>query len=125
LTPIVALSTADAEFIAANFCACEIMFLRGLLRTLGFKQETPTCLYEDNMAAITLATEPAVRPRTKHLDVRFMYLVERVLTGDIQLVHCPGVSMVADLLTKPLGPIKFWTFAERICTNDGAFMNPR
>ena len=56
LTPIVALSTADAEFISANFCACEIMFLRGLLRTLGFEQIAPTCLYEYNMAAITLAT---------------------------------------------------------------------
>jgi hypothetical protein len=123
LTPIVALSTADAEFIAANFCACEIMFLRHLLKALGFKQDNPTCLYEDNMAAITLATEPALRPRTKHLDVRFMYLMERVLSQDIQMVHCPGAVMIADIMTKPLGPTKFWSFAERICTNRGDIMN--
>eukprot|EP00961_Rhodomonas_salina_P062758 842546-Rhodomonas_salina.1 len=60
-----------------DFAVCEIMFLRQFLAALGFPQEDPTCLYEDNAAAIYLATEPGLRPRTKHIDVRFMYLVER------------------------------------------------
>eukprot|EP00961_Rhodomonas_salina_P032442 437618-Rhodomonas_salina.1 len=61
------------------------------------------CLYEDNEAAIFLASDPGLRPRTKHIDVQFMYLIERVKTGELQLVKCPGTNMVADILTKPLG----------------------
>eukprot|EP00961_Rhodomonas_salina_P292586 3933059-Rhodomonas_salina.1 len=122
LSPVIALSTADAEFIAACFAACEIMFLHQFLAALGFPQTDPTCLYEDNAAAIYLATEPGLSPRTKHIDVRFMYLVERVKARDLQLIKCPGTEMTADLLTKPLGTIKFGTHASNMCTNHGEYM---
>ena len=52
MRPIVALSTADAEFVAANYAACEIMFLRQFMEVMGFGQDKPTCLFVDNSAAV-------------------------------------------------------------------------
>ena len=52
LQAIVALSTADAEFVAANYAACEIMFLRQFMEVMGFGQDKPTCLFVDNSAAV-------------------------------------------------------------------------
>ena len=122
LTPLVCISTADAELVSACFCACEIMFLRNFLDALGFTQDTPTCLYEDNEACIAIATKPANRPRTKHINVRFMYLLERIQKGDIMMAHCPGERMTADGFTKPLGFIKYELHGrEYMCTPNGYF----
>eukprot|EP00961_Rhodomonas_salina_P158470 2133033-Rhodomonas_salina.1 len=66
--PIVALSTAEAEYIAACYAAQEIVALRTLLDSLGFRQQNPTCCYEDNQACILLAGEPVFRERSKHID---------------------------------------------------------
>jgi hypothetical protein len=119
LQPTIALSTSDAEFIAANFAACEIMFLRQFMKELGFEQKEPTCLYVDNAAAVYLANEPGLRPRTKHLDVKYMYLVEKTIEGAMQVVHVSGKTNLADIMTKPLGPTKFSQFSSRINTVKG------
>mmetsp|Transcript_28739 Transcript_28739/g.67115 ORF Transcript_28739/g.67115 Transcript_28739/m.67115 type:complete len:206 (-) Transcript_28739:135-752(-) len=106
LQPSVALSTCEAEYMAASKAGTEVVWLRRLLAGLGFPQLLPTVLYEDNQAAIQLAANPVHKDRTKHIDMRRYALREFAADGVLQLVSCPTQDMAADALTKALpGPV--------------------
>ena len=90
--------------------------IRTLMARLGFPQDSPTCVYEDNAACILLSGEPVFRERSKHIDVRYHYLREQVRGNVLQLIACSTINMVADVLTKPLGFVKFMKF-------EGVMMN--
>ena len=100
---IVALSTSEAEYVALSFATQEIVWLRKLLITdLKSTSQKPTVLMEDNQGAISIAKNPVVHARTKHIDIRYHYIREAVQNGTINLCFCPSENMIADLLTKPL-----------------------
>ena len=104
---IVAISTMEAEYIAASFASQLTMFIRGVLKDLGFDLKGPTTLFEDNKACIDLANNPETSQRSKHIDVRFHYIRDHVRNQNIILESCPTSDMKADLLTKPLERITF------------------
>jgi hypothetical protein len=86
--PIVALSSTEAEYIALCSAAQEAMFLKSLLVDLGFlnKNEAVT-LYSDNQGAISIAKNNVTNNRTKHIDIKFHYIREKVLSNDIKLEY--------------------------------------
>ena len=63
----------------------------------------PTTIFTDNQAAITIGSDRATKPRTKHIRTRHHFVRELIADDTIVLKHCPGTSMVADALTKALG----------------------
>jgi len=97
--PTVALSSAEAEYIAATEAAKEGMWLRVLLSELGFPQDT-TQLYEDNQACILLSKNPQLHSRTKHILPKYHYIREKVSSGDFNLVYTPTKEQPADIFTK-------------------------
>lgn len=100
--PVVTLSTTEAEFIAAAYCACQCVWMRRILEVLGVMQPGCTTIWCDNSSTIKLSKNPVMHGRSKHIDVRFHFL--RDLTKDevVKLVHCGSNDQVADILTKPL-----------------------
>lgn len=102
----VALSTAEAEYVALSQAAQECTWLTRLLSDLGM-DVTPTVILEDNQGAIAIAKNPVDHSRTKHIDIRYHYIRECVQNGQIQLQYCPTDDMRADILTKPLPKQKF------------------
>ena len=100
--PVVSLSTTEAEFIAAAACACQAVWLRRILETLGHTQSNSTTVYYDNNSAIKLAKNPVMHGRSKHIDVHFHFLRELTKDGTVQLVHCNTQEQVVDVMTKPL-----------------------
>ena len=50
----------------------------------------------------------------KHLDLRFYWLGDVVNSGSISVLHCPTAEMPADLLTKPLVPVKVAAFRDML-----------
>lgn len=98
----VALSTCEAEFMAASKASTEALWLRRILAGLGCVQRTCTPLYEDNRAALLLADNPVHKERTKHIDMHLHSLRERVANGVVKLIQCPTHDMTADALTKAL-----------------------
>ena len=85
--PTVALSSMDAVYRGAAMAACEIAWLRKLLQSLGCKVEKPVTLYCDNMSSIQLANNPLFHARTKHIEVHYHYVREKVLAHKIDLVY--------------------------------------
>eukprot|EP00253_Pinus_taeda_P008063 PITA_08063 len=99
---IVALSTAEAEYVAATAAACQAVWMRRMLRSLGQEKAKATVIFCDNSSAIALPKNSVFHKRTKHIDTRFHYIRELVSNGEIVLEHCRTQEQVADILTKPL-----------------------
>jgi len=100
---ITALSSTEAELIAAVTAAKTAKFLRSILHELGFTQHEPTPIYEDNQPTIDIVNSQKPTERTRHIDIRFFAIQEWMQKGDIRMFHIPGVINPADDLTKPLG----------------------
>ena len=75
---VIALSSTEAEYISLCAGAQEATWLRRLLCSVGFKQETPTTMYEDNQGTIQLTKNPKSDSRTKHIDIRYHFIREAV-----------------------------------------------
>jgi len=95
----VAASTAEAEYMAEASAAKEAIWLRKLLSSLGKPTGTIKIL-ADNQAAIKLASNPATSARSKHIDVQYHFVRERVASQEIVFEYVPTAYMVADALTK-------------------------
>lgn len=102
LQDTVALSTTEAEYIGLCNAIKEGMWLRQLYRDIGYDMGAPTVVCGDNQASIALIRLPGVRQRTKHIDVRYHYVRERVEEGDIIVTYISTVDNVADICTKAL-----------------------
>ena len=100
--PTVALSTTEAEYMAASHCTREAIWLRQLMADVRCKQVGGTLVMCDNQGAIALAKNPVHHARTKHIDVQHHFVREKVERGLIRLEYCPTEDMVADVLTKAL-----------------------
>ena len=108
--PIIALSSTEAEYIAANLAVQEAIWLRSLLNDFGFVQEQPTNINEDNQGVIALCKNPKFHSRTKHIDIKYHFIREKIKDSEITLKYCSTQEIIADALTKPLGKIKFHRF---------------
>lgn len=102
LQPTVALSSAEAEYMAACAAVQEAVHLRLLMSDLGFEQKEPTVIYEDNQGCIALSDNPIHHRRTKHIDIKYHFIRERVASKEIELKYVPTEYQLADLLTKGL-----------------------
>jgi hypothetical protein len=105
LQPSVALSTCEAELMAACAATQEAVHLRQLLKDLTFVQSDPTRLKVDNQGTIALAENGMMNKRSKHIDVRFHFIQERIASEEIKLEYVPSKEQLADLLTKPKNKI--------------------
>eukprot|EP00965_Chrysotila_dentata_P171946 5674589-Pleurochrysis_carterae.AAC.1 len=75
--PSVALSSCEAEIIAASEATKEAVYLRSLFDDLGLPSDSPTSLSLDNKSAIDLAYNPEHHQRSKHIDRRHFFVRER------------------------------------------------
>jgi hypothetical protein len=100
----VALSTTEAEFIAASGAAKEAVWIIEFMNEVNIQIETPK-LFIDNKSTIALIDNPMFHQRTKHIDVRYKFIREHVAAGRIKTEHAPAAVQLADMLTKGLaGP---------------------
>lgn len=103
----VALSSCEAEFMAATAAACQAIWIRNVLNQITAETIGPVILYIDNKSAIDLAKNPVFHGRSKHIHVRYHFIRECVERGDIVLKHVASEKQKADILTKALTTIKF------------------
>ncbi|KFD60147.1 LOW QUALITY PROTEIN: hypothetical protein M514_27675 [Trichuris suis] len=115
---LVALSSTEAEYVAASHACKELLWLRQLLDDMGLPQTAPTMVYEDNQGCIRLLESDRCGSRTKHIDVRHHQLRNLREQGVITIQYCPSEEMTADILTKPLGKERFRKFTEQLGLQD-------
>jgi len=102
----VALSSTEAEYVGAASCCSQILWMKQTLKDFGLSYGRVP-LYIDNMFTISLAKNPVMHSRTKHIDIRFHFLRDSYEKGEIEVIHVPTQQQTADILTKPLEQTKF------------------
>jgi hypothetical protein len=84
----VALSTAEAEYIAVGHCCAQLLWMRQTLRDYGYKLTKVPLLFEHS--------------RTKHIAIRYHFLRDHQQRGDIEIAYINTKDQLADIFTKPL-----------------------
>ncbi|XP_033143560.1 uncharacterized mitochondrial protein AtMg00810 [Brassica rapa] len=113
-------SSTEAEYRTMSAAASEIVWLQNLLCVMGLqKQRTPPLLC-DNLSAVCLTANPMFHKHTKHFDVDFHYVRERVALKALEVKHIPASLQLADVFTKPLGHDTFL----KLCTKLGVSYHP-
>ena len=101
----VALSTAEVEYILADSCCAQLLWMKATLNDFGikFKQVSLLC---DNESAVNLTNNPVQHSRTNHIDVRHHFIRDHQQKGDICIENV-GTEDLADIFTKPLDEKRF------------------
>ena len=100
---VVALSSAEAEFMAASSLVQEVIYIRRLLTNLGFPQDLATEVGEDHRTCIAWS-EGSVggSDRAKHIDLRAHFVHDAVKDMIVSLHNVKSEHNVADFMTKAL-----------------------
>ncbi|XP_073148775.1 retrovirus-related Pol polyprotein from transposon TNT 1-94 isoform X1 [Henckelia pumila] len=106
LQTVVALSTTEAEYMAATQACKEAIWIKRLLEELGHKQEKIP-LFCDSQSALHIARNPVFHSRTKHIGVQFHFVREVVEEGSVDMLKIHTKDNIADILTKPVSTEKF------------------
>lgn len=120
---IVALSSCEAEFVAATEAAKQAVWLQELLSEITGGETERVTIYVDNKSAISLTKNPVFHGRSKHIHRRYHFIRECVENGQVEVEHVAGSRQKADILTKGLGRTKFQEMREFIGVLDVAQSN--
>ena len=90
--------------------ACEAIWLKRILKDLGVPIKDSTPLYCDNMSSIYLAWNLVFHTRTKHIEVHYHFIRERIPASDVNLLHISTNLQMTDIFTKALRADKLWQF---------------
>jgi len=99
---IVALSTCEAEYVAAAASTCQSVRFRNIMTQIGFNLDVPIKIYVDNVSAINLAKNVVFHQKTKHIDIRYHFLRDQVGKNMIKLEYCRSEYHIADIFTTAL-----------------------
>lgn len=96
-------SSTETELVAADDFMGPILWTNHFLEAQGYGTGN-TVLFQDNQSAMLLERN-GVRSsskRTKHINVRYFFIADRIADGDLCVAYCPTLEMIADYFTKPL-----------------------
>jgi hypothetical protein len=99
---IVAKSSTEAELVAVSDSLPQVIWTRNFLKKQGY--DIPQAiLYQDNQSCIMLSEKGnTVSQRTRHINIRYFFIQDRVATGEVKLVYKRTEDVLADFFTKPL-----------------------
>jgi len=109
----VALSTVEVEYIAADACCAQILYMKQTLLDYGVVLDKVHLLC-DNESAVKLANNLVQHTRTKHIDIRHHFLRDHVAKVDISLENVGMENQLADIFTKPLDEARFYMLRNEV-----------
>ena len=117
----VALSSCEAEIMAASQAAQESVHLTRLEAELGLScSDSPTELFVDNKSAIDVAYNPEHHGRMKHVERKHFYIRELVEQHKLRVTFVSTDDNLSDFFTKPLKAHRFMTLRDKIMNIDPA-----
>lgn len=103
----VALSSCEAEFMAATTAACQAVWLQGVLDEIMGQKQKLVMLKVDNRSALALMKDPVFHGKSKHIETKYYFIRDCIGKGKIQVEFVSGSLQRADILTKALPRMKF------------------
>ncbi|XP_052288601.1 secreted RxLR effector protein 161-like [Citrus sinensis] len=113
---LVASSTMAAEFVACYEASNQGIWLRNFVTGLRILEglEQPLKIFCDNKSSVLYSNNNRSSTKSKHIDIKFLVVKERVQSGQISIEHIGTNSMIADPLTKGLPPKVFHEHTARM-----------
>jgi hypothetical protein len=104
-------SSTEAEVVGASDFLPKNIWAKNFLAEQGYILST-NVFYQDNQSAIKLETNgrASAGKQSRHIDIRYFFIKDRVDSGEITIEHCPTDEMLADFFTKPLQGALFRKF---------------
>lgn len=103
----VALSSCEAEFIAATSAACQALWLHGMLEEVTGEEHGIPLLNVDNQSALALMKNPVFHGRSKHFETKYYFIRDCIRKGQLEVEFVSSDRQKADMLTKALSKMKF------------------
>ena len=96
-------SSTEAELVGVDDFMGRVLSTRYFIEAQGYNVG-PTTIYQDNKSAILLENNgmASSTKRTKHINVRYFFVTDRVEKGEVTIDYCSTDKMIADFFTKPL-----------------------
>lgn len=95
--------------MAAASAVKEAIWLKRLLNEIECQSDNSTTLYVDNLSTIRIIKNPEYHKRTKHIDIRYHFIREKVEEGEISVHYVSSDQQRADIFTKALPKDRFET----------------
>jgi hypothetical protein len=111
---VVALSSCEAEYIAATTAATQALWLARLLGELLGRRTEAVELRVDSKSALALAKNPVFHERSKHIRIKYHFIRSCIEDGSVKASYINAADQLADILTKSLGRVKFQELRTRI-----------
>ena len=111
---LTAQSTVEAEIQALSYSAREAVYISNFMTELNFKTFGSVPINSDSTGALTVAGNAMHSQRTKHVALRYFFIRELVLRGQITLHHRPSEQQLADIATKYLPKHRFASIIQQI-----------
>ncbi|KAJ9542160.1 hypothetical protein OSB04_028666 [Centaurea solstitialis] len=102
----VSTSTAEGDYVSAGSCCTQVLWMRNQLLDYGF-QLSKIPIFCDNTSAIAIASNPVLHSKTKHIEIRYHFIRDHVMNGDVELHFIPTEYHLANLFTKHLDEKRF------------------
>ncbi|CAN6723763.1 unnamed protein product [Malus baccata var. baccata] len=115
---VVARSSAEAEFRGMSHGVCELLWLKKLLRDLGFNPKGVMKLHCDNKAAIDIVHNPVQHDRTKHVEIDRHFIKEKLDDEIIMFPFVRSEDQLADALTKAVSNSVFSNSLDKLGMRD-------
>eukprot|EP00253_Pinus_taeda_P026686 PITA_26686 len=98
----IALSTAEAEYVAVASCCTQLLWMMQTLQDIQITCTPPISILCDNTSAINISKNPVMHSKTKHIPIKYHFLREQVLEQKVKSEYVPSKEQVVDIFTKPL-----------------------
>ena len=117
-------SSCESEYRALAQCSCEAVWIRRLLEELKILDNQPTHIFCDNQSSIKLSHNPVFHERSKHFEIDCHFTRQKVEDNSIKVEYISSQEQPADLLTKPLGRVKFETCRQKLHLCSNSILDP-
>lgn len=107
-------SSTEAEYKALANATAEIIWVKSILKKLGLRNIQTPCLWCDNLGATYLAVNPVFHARTKHIEINYHFVRERVANKELDIRFVHSKDQVADGFTKALATKQFEEFKRNV-----------
>jgi hypothetical protein len=106
-------SSTEAELVGASDFLPQTVWTRNFIEAQGYLVNDSE-FFQDNMSAMKMERNgrSSAGQRSRHINIRYFFIKDRIASGEINLLHCPTAIMVADYFTKPLQGVLFTKFRD-------------
>jgi len=119
------LNSTKEEYMEVSMASCDSIWLRKLLTDLFDQEFKPTMIYYDNQSCIKLYENPIFHDRSKHIEIIYHFIQNRIQKGQVKLEYVSTNEQVVEIQTKPLVKGKFMLFRDKLGVVHNTFLGKR